>query len=144
MQAIKQYREIEKSKWSVENQLVIDRIRAIVFRPDEKILQPVHILDLSVNGFIKPHLDSVKFCGPSIGGVSLLSDCIMRFTHDQNPSLSMDVWLKRRSLYIMRDESRYLFKHEILSAGDSKFGEITIPRSRRISIICRCFPKSTD
>ncbi|XP_015784539.1 alpha-ketoglutarate-dependent dioxygenase alkB homolog 7, mitochondrial [Tetranychus urticae] len=138
--AIKQYKEIERSKWTSPNQVIIDRIRTAVFSSGEKILDPVHVLDLSPNGFIKPHLDSVRFCGPTIGGVSLLSDCVMRFIHEKDQSLVMDVWLKRRSLYIMKDTARYLFKHEILGSENSMFGNTVVPRSRRVSIICRCLP----
>ena len=47
------------------------------------------------------------------------------------------VWLDRRSLIVMRDESRYKWSHEIPArAHDSKNGRI-VRRQRRISVTFR-------
>lgn len=40
-----------------------------------------------------------------------------------------------------RDSVRYDFSHEILRDEESFFGERRIPRSRRISVICRSLPE---
>lgn len=48
----------------------------------------------------------------------------------------VDILLKRRSLYIMKDSARYKFSHEVL-ASKSKFIGNEIVKDRRISIICR-------
>jgi alkylated DNA repair protein alkB homolog 7 len=80
---------------------------------------------LAEDGHIKPHVDSVRFCGNTIAGLSLLSDSVMRlirttesdeiaakdqssndysrtkFEKDEN-AFYADVLLKRRSLYIMK------------------------------------------
>ncbi len=58
--AIHQYRETERLKWSEENQPIIDRIRQFAFPKGTKQLKYVHILDLAKNGYIKPHVDSVR------------------------------------------------------------------------------------
>ena len=66
------------------------------------LLNHVHILDLHENGFIKPHVDAVRFCGNTIAGLSLLSDCVMKLTMESDKSKFAYAHLKRRSLYIMR------------------------------------------
>jgi alkylated DNA repair protein alkB family protein 7 len=58
--AIHQYRETERLKWSEDNQLIIDRIRQFAFPKGIKQIKYVHILDLAKNGYIKPHVDSVR------------------------------------------------------------------------------------
>ena len=100
----------------------------------------VHVLDLAADGFIKPHVDSVKFCGSTIAGISLLSDCVMRL---KGPDLQLDAFLPRRSLYVMRDEARYDYTHEILKEDESVVDGRRVLRSRRISLICR-LPRIPD
>ena len=39
---------------------------------------PCHAIDLSVTGVLKAHVDSVKFSGEIVAGISLLSDAVMR------------------------------------------------------------------
>ena len=107
---------------------------------DRKPLAHVHVLDLAREGEIKPHVDSVKFCGDTIAGLSLLSSSVMRLIHEQDPNEIIDVKLNRRSLYIMKNEARYDYSHAILGIKDSIFNGKTIPRGRRVSIIFRCEP----
>ncbi|XP_030592020.1 alpha-ketoglutarate-dependent dioxygenase alkB homolog 7, mitochondrial isoform X2 [Archocentrus centrarchus] len=105
-----------------------------------QLLGPVHVIDLDKTGYIKPHIDSVKFCGSTIAGLSLLSDSIMRLVKDDSPSEWLDLLLSRRSLYILRDQARYNFTHEILKDEESVFNGQRVPRRRRISVICRNLP----
>lgn len=107
---------------------------------DRKPLAHVHVLDLAKEGEIKPHVDSVKFCGDTIAGLSLLSSSVMRLIREEDASEVIDVKLNRRSLYIMKNEARYDYSHAILGIKDSVFNGKTIPRDRRVSIIFRCEP----
>lgn len=98
-QAIHDFREIEKSNWTDINQLIIDRVRQFSFPTSTNYIRFVHVLDLSANGYIKPHIDSVRvskiptkglgyrndqfrettkfqYCGDTISGISLLSDSV--------------------------------------------------------------------
>ena len=59
-------------------------------------------IDIHKDGYIKPHVDAVRFCGNTIAGISLLSDAIMRFKNVKNQSLYANVLVKRRSLYIIK------------------------------------------
>lgn len=161
--AIHGYREMEKTDWRPENELLFQKVRNKAFVAN--VLPHVHILDLAADGIIKPHVDSSRYCGSTIAGLSLMTDCIMRLRRvdekeyeqnklDQNTPDSpqpkhqsasaikkefdyfADVLLKRRSLYIMKDSARYKFSHEVL-ATNSLFKGNEIVKGRRISIICR-------
>lgn len=157
--AIHGFREMEKVDWLPENRILFDRVRQFAFVAD--IMPHVHILDLAKDGIIKPHVDSSRFCGTTIAGLSLLTDCIMRLRRvdetkyvqpkvgESNPPTSgqppveysffVDALLKRRSLYVMKDTARYNFTHEVL-ASNAEFDGIVVEKGRRVSIICRNEP----
>lgn len=163
--AIHGYREREKGDWSPENEQIFKRIHNKAFTAN--IIPQVHVLDLAANGIIKPHVDSVRYCGSTIAGISLLTDCIMRLrrvdekeykqnlhgngqsaaktTEDSTITKSetksefnhfVDILLKRRSLYVMKDTARYNYSHEVLPTKSTFLGKEVI-KDRRVSIICR-------
>ncbi|XP_036339300.1 alpha-ketoglutarate-dependent dioxygenase alkB homolog 7, mitochondrial [Rhagoletis pomonella] len=186
--AIHGFRETERKHWYPHNRLVLERLQQIAFI--DEIKPHVHILDLAAEGVIKPHVDSTRYCGNTIAGISLLSDCVMRLvrvderkyqqgkavepptealknsssdskadiaaTSNVSPeeddayrdrpettlenNFYVDVLLRRRSLYIMSNSSRYNFTHEILANDVSHFQGQHIKKDRRISIICRNDP----
>ncbi|XP_047428411.1 alpha-ketoglutarate-dependent dioxygenase alkB homolog 7, mitochondrial [Mugil cephalus] len=138
--AIHGYRETERVRWGAACEEILNRVRSEAFPEGSSLLGPVHVLDLDKTGFIKPHIDSVKFCGSTIAGLSLLSDSIMRLVKENDSSEWLDLLLSRRSLYILRDEARYDFTHEILKDEESVFNGQRVPRDRRISVICRNLP----
>ncbi|KAM9392637.1 alpha-ketoglutarate-dependent dioxygenase alkB homolog 7, mitochondrial [Pholidichthys leucotaenia] len=138
--AIHGYRETERVRWSPACEEILNRVRSVAFVKGSPLLRPVHILDLDQTGYIKPHIDSVKFCGNTIAGLSLLSDSVMRLVKKDAPDERVDLLLCRRSLYILRDETRYKFTHEILKDEESVFNGERVPRQRRISVICRNLP----
>lgn len=163
--AIHGYREREKGDWSPENEQIFKRIHDKAFAAN--VIPQVHVLDLAADGIIKPHVDSVRYCGSTIAGISLLTDCIMRLRrvdeneykqniHGNGQSATktgenstvtkgetksgfnhfVDILLKRRSLYIMKDSARYHFSHEVLPTKSTFMGKEII-KDRRVSIICR-------
>ncbi|XP_053868543.1 alpha-ketoglutarate-dependent dioxygenase alkB homolog 7, mitochondrial [Malaclemys terrapin pileata] len=138
--AIHGFRETEIAQWSEESREILQRVRDEAFPPGMSQLSLVHVLDLDKSGYIKPHIDSVKFCGCTIAGLSLLSSSVMRLVSEQNPEDWMDLLLPRCSLYILRGPARYEFTHEILKDEESFFDGQKIPRERRISVICRNLP----
>ncbi|KAL6102761.1 alkbh7 [Pungitius sinensis] len=138
--AIHGYRETERVRWGSACEEVVSRVRCTAFPEGSQLLGPVHILDLDKTGYIKPHIDSVKFCGSTIAGLSLLSDSIMRLVKEDSTDEWMDLLLPRRSLYILRDQARYDFTHQILKDEESVFNGRKVPRLRRISVICRNLP----
>ncbi|XP_033157172.1 alpha-ketoglutarate-dependent dioxygenase alkB homolog 7, mitochondrial [Drosophila mauritiana] len=170
--AIHGFRETERKKWFPKNREVLERVRQVAF--DGAVMPYVHILDLAPDGVIKPHVDSTRYCGNTISGISLLSDSVMRlvrtdeqryqqqssgtatdpnsqgsepdaaYRHQPEAPLKnnfyADILLPRRSLYIMSHTARYKFTHEILAKEHSQFQGALVPRTRRISIICRNEP----
>ncbi|XP_017277280.1 alpha-ketoglutarate-dependent dioxygenase alkB homolog 7, mitochondrial [Kryptolebias marmoratus] len=138
--AIHGYRETERLRWGPACEEILNRVRSVAFLDSGPLLGPVHVLDLDKAGYIKPHIDSVKFCGSTIAGLSLLSDSVMRLVKEDAPHEWLDLLLSRRSLYIMRDQARYDFTHEILRDEESVFSGTRVPRQRRISVICRNRP----
>lgn len=134
------YREVLRANWSKKNSDVIQRIQLKCFPSNLKTFRNIHVLDLHQDGIIKPHVDSVRFCGPVIAGLSLLSDSVMRFTHEKQKTLVIDLLLKQRSLYVIKGIVRYEFKHEILGNPDSFFKNEPVLKKRRVSLISRCEP----
>ncbi|XP_037931647.1 alpha-ketoglutarate-dependent dioxygenase alkB homolog 7, mitochondrial-like [Teleopsis dalmanni] len=74
--AIHGFRETERKQWYPHNRQILERVRQVAF--DGAIMPYVHILDLAEKGVIKPHVDSTRYCGTTISGMSLLSNCVMR------------------------------------------------------------------
>ncbi|KAH8245145.1 hypothetical protein KR032_005442, partial [Drosophila birchii] len=141
--AIHGYRESEQRDWSLPNRCVLDRISTTAF--NGQVMPHVHILDLTEEGLIKPHVDSVRFCGHTIAGLSLLSDCVMRLVQvyaneEAQERRVADLLLPRRSLYIMSHVARYQFTHEVLAQEQSWFGSKRVIKRRRLSVICRNEP----
>ncbi|XP_028267125.1 alpha-ketoglutarate-dependent dioxygenase alkB homolog 7, mitochondrial [Parambassis ranga] len=138
--AIHGYRETERVQWGAACEEILKRVRCAAFADGSLLLGPVHILDLDKSGYIKPHVDSVKFCGSTIAGLSLLSDSIMRLVKEDAKDEWLDLLLSRRSLYVLRDQARYGYTHEILKDEESVFNGQRVPRQRRIAVICRNLP----
>ncbi|XP_063220252.1 alpha-ketoglutarate-dependent dioxygenase alkB homolog 7, mitochondrial [Bacillus rossius redtenbacheri] len=139
--AIHGYRETEHLHWNEYNMGILKRVQKTAFHSETQDMKLVHILDLAENGFIKPHVDSIKFCGNTIAGLSLLSDSVMRLCHTVEKDKVVDVLLKQRSLYIMKGIARYEYTHEILGSNVPNLMNYTVHKSRRVSVICRSMPE---
>ena len=112
---------------------MIQRLQETAFDPKGTRLLPyVHVLDLAEDGFIKPHIDSIRvsifcviklrflnasivlckisfnslyifqFCGDTVAIISLLSDCVLKLVHETNEDYYAHCMIPRRSLYILR------------------------------------------
>lgn len=156
--AINVFRETERKSWYPQNRTIINRIIETAFKKGTSTLPHIHVLDLAADGVIKAHVDSVRFCGTTISGISLLTDAIMKLVQsttdpfeapedyrqqskiDTSDLYSCKVLVPRRSLYIMSNSSRYNFTHEILSNEESIFKGQKVEKGRRISVICRDEP----
>ncbi|GFH53862.1 hypothetical protein CTEN210_10338 [Chaetoceros tenuissimus] len=113
---------------------------------NEKILKYLncHAIHLKKDGMLTAHVDSIKFSGDIVAGLSLKSASIMRLrpasaselarrdgeeehgdTLDQTEAGSkamigcghVDLYLPPYSLYILSGVSRYFYTHEILPSG---------------------------
>lgn len=137
---IDQYREIGLAlpRWSAESRGIIER-KVIPRLPgvDRALLDP-HVLDLNEDGAIYPHVDNVAFSGEFVAGLSLLSTAVMRLTpSDGTRDGTICIKLIPGSLYVLRGELRYAWKHEILSSAESVFMGETVTRQRRVSLLFR-------
>lgn len=123
---------------------------------------PCHAIDLAKNGELHAHVDSVRFSGHIVAGLSLLSPAIMRLkpsedgkNHERDESDNkndngndsensksqqddgfVDLYLPPNSLYVLSGVGRYQTSHELLPDG-SKFGDVVVNREQRLSIIFR-------
>ncbi|KAL7545003.1 hypothetical protein ACHAWF_008373 [Thalassiosira exigua] len=102
---------------------------------------PCHAIDLSADGVLSAHVDSVKFSGEIVACLSLLSDSIMRLrpsskewsddgtesdSSDRVPEMGcsdsrgyVDLYLPQLSLYVLSSMSRFHYTHELLQSGSS-------------------------
>ena len=116
----------------------------------------------------QPHVDSARFCGDVVAVLSLLSPAVAKFVHVENKDYvrkcksviyagyqrafslqHVSCLVPRRSLYVMKDLARYQFTHEILPKQDDEESVNTqwareYPRTRRVSVVCRCQPNEDD
>ncbi|XP_053907808.1 alpha-ketoglutarate-dependent dioxygenase alkB homolog 7, mitochondrial [Cuculus canorus] len=137
--AISGYRETERGRWGPAGRAVLGRLSA-EFPPERPPRPLVHVLDLHRRGHVAPHVDSVKFCGCTLAGLSLLSAAVLRLRSCRTPAQSLELLLEPRSLYVLRGAARYEFTHEILRDEESFFGERRVPRGRRLALIYRNDP----
>uniref|UniRef100_A0A8U8BPW0 Uncharacterized protein n=1 Tax=Geospiza parvula TaxID=87175 RepID=A0A8U8BPW0_GEOPR len=99
-----------------------------------------HVLDLEPGGAVGAHVDSTKFCGCTIAGLSLLSSSVLRLRSLREPRQRLELLLEPRSLYVLRGAARFEFTHEILPDPESFFGGLRVPRGRRVALIFRNDP----
>ena len=113
--------------------------------PDASWL-PCHAIDLKRDGELKAHVDSVRFSGGMVAGISLLSSSIMRLRPGSEVGRDpeegfVDLLLPPLSLYVLSGVSRYEYAHELLPTGsvfESTDGTtVEIERDNRVSIIFR-------
>lgn len=118
-------------------------LRAHLSSPTTSFL-PTHCIVLRAStGHIAPHVDSVKFSGSLVCGISLGSERVMRL-RPADPATGepidfgdeeggyIDMKLSVGSLYIISNEARYRWTHEILNGDESDGGD-----ADRISLIFR-------
>lgn len=111
---------------------------------------PCHAIDLSKDGRLDAHVDSIKFSGGIVAGISLLSDSIMRLrpakgewtdgTTKEDLDGHVDLYLPKLSLYCLHGMSRFNYSHELLPSQtvyQLHGKDVCVPRGRRLSIIFR-------
>lgn len=104
----------------------------IDFIPDQAIVN-----EYVGNQGISPHIDCKPCFGEPIISISLSGSCIMNFELVPNSNTKIPIFLERRSLIIMKSESRSKWYHSIPSRlADIYNGEV-YKRSRRVSVTIR-------
>jgi 2OG-Fe(II) oxygenase superfamily len=110
---------------------------------------PPHVIDLHRDGGISAHVDSTRFSGEVVCGLSLKSPCIMRLrpaSEDGTPDQQqydkyVDLLLEPLSLYVLQGDGRYKYTHEILPSNSvfniSGDKPCLVSREPRCSVIFR-------
>ena len=127
------FREVEvHADNALHDHHVIKRLQNIItHKHGSMTFRSPHVIDLSPAGWIGPHVDSIKFSGDIVAGLSLLSCRVMRLTLDEtsltpnndddyyqqlrNLPASIDLLLPSKSMYILNGPFRYHYTHEILN-----------------------------
>ncbi|OAF66018.1 Alkylated DNA repair protein alkB [Intoshia linei] len=104
--AIIDYRETERPNFRQDaNNDIVCQMKKKIEKNIKRVInfnEFFHIIDISKSGFIKPHVDSIRFCGQVISVLSLCSDSILRLRNTKDQSDYNDFMLKRKSLYILK------------------------------------------
>lgn len=143
----------EAALLSNESQKLLDKVRHQLkerhLNYKEFAWHPCHAIDLHKDGELNAHVDSVRFSGDLVAGLSLISPSIMRLIPDGGTGDSkgedlhkgwVDLYLPTRSLYVLSGVSRYQYSHQLLTSGSvfNHDGEpITVDRDQRLSVIFR-------
>ena len=85
---------------------------------------------------ISPHVDCEPCFEDTIISLSLASDTTMMFTSEKTNE-KIPVVLRKRSLIILKEDSRYIWKHSIPPRKSDKIDSKTVKRQRRISLTFR-------
>lgn len=99
--------------------------------PDQLIIN-----EYQVGQGITPHIDCQPCFEDTIVSISLNSTAVMNFTHPETRE-KIPVFLPRRSAVILKEESRYEWKHSIPARKTDKYENQTLQRGRRISLTFR-------
>ncbi len=83
---------------------------------------------------IAPHIDCIPCFGYTVCSLSLGSTCVMELTKSV---LTRRYLLEPRSLLILSDEARYLWRHSIIARKQDRYDGFVIERKRRVSLTFR-------
>jgi len=101
-----------------------------------KIPDQVIINEYTPGQGISPHIDCEPCFEDTIASLSLGSTATMDFTSD-SPEQKQSVFLARRSLVVLQQESRYSWKHSIPKRKSDKQNGQKLARQRRVSLTFR-------
>lgn len=83
---------------------------------------------------IAAHVDCVPCFGATIASLSLGAACVMEFSRETEKHSQL---LAPRSLLMLSDDARYVWKHGIAARKTDRIAGQTIPRARRLSLTFR-------
>lgn len=85
---------------------------------------------------IAPHIDRTPAFGPVVASISLLSACVMEFTHPEDGT-RVPVTLEPGGLCVMTGPARYAWRHSIPARKTDPGPGGRVPRGRRVSVTFR-------
>jgi len=150
---ISKYKEIDLANrvMPIDVQATLERVSSLVqsfyhLTEDSTKMMPLHVIDLAEQGYIAPHVDSIKHSGAILSGLSLLSSRVMLLSDENAETPPLRLLLPERSLYVLEGPLRYTYKHAILGKGEQAReanmvdDRIDAKLERRLSIIFRDEP----
>lgn len=117
--------------------LLKNQCKILRILPDDYEFNQLIVNNYDPGQGISAHIDTKEY-GGIIGCYTIGGGTIMRFSKDKE---EYDLYVEPRSLYIMSDESRYKWKHEMISRKSDVVDGEKIKRDRRISITFRFVKK---
>jgi alkylated DNA repair dioxygenase AlkB len=117
--------------WSEEIVTRLVKQKLIKEKPDQLIVN-----EYQPGQGIAAHIDCIPCFEDGISIISLLSPCLMEFTHKKTGSIQT-VLLQPCSCLILQLESRYEWTHAIRARKNDVWNGIKYPRKRRISLTFR-------
>jgi len=109
------------------DKMILDGV--VTERPDQIIIN-----EYKPGEGLKPHFDRKDYYQNTIVGISLESGTVIEFYKIPEKK---KIYIPRRSLYILKDDARYLWKHGIPARKKDVVDNKEIPRQTRISITFR-------
>jgi len=118
-------------EWAAEIATRLYEDRYFNNTPDQLIVN-----EYEVGQGITPHIDCEPCFEDTIVSISLNSTATMNFNHSVTNE-KIPVFLPRRSAVILKEESRYAWKHSIPARKSDKYENQVYPRKRRVSLTFR-------
>ena len=112
---------------SIANQLVIDQLMPI--NADQAIIN-----EYEAGQGIAAHIDCEPCFGDVVVSLPLGSTAMMDFTYKKQ---KVSVLLEPRSLVVLQDDARYVWKHGIAARKSDVINDRRVPRGRRVSATFR-------
>eukprot|EP00049_Salpingoeca_infusionum_P015520 m.303018 g.303018 ORF g.303018 m.303018 type:complete len:266 (-) comp15890_c0_seq33:2571-3368(-) len=136
-QVISGYRELHRRDWTPACSNILARLKAHpLLATQHSINQDVHVLDLAEHGEIGAHVDSIKFVGPVIAGVCVLSPAVVRFEEEDGDDV-VEALIQPNTMYIMSGAIRYKYTHAVTDSTFTWNDSPPLHRTRRISFMFR-------
>lgn len=134
------YRECHLTSWpevySSSLSIIKNRLHSLL-PPNTKT--QTHILHLSSNGHILPHVDNLEASGSWIAAVSLGGSRVLRMEDKTNKDNFFELLLTPGSVYVQSNHVRYSYLHSISLRGRDFEGN-QLDQSPRLSVMLRDFP----
>lgn len=116
-------------EWIVSLRKQIEQLAAVSYTFDQVIVN-----EYEPGQGISGHIDCISCFEDTIVSVSLLSACVMQFTHEGQ---LRELLLQPGSLLVLNGDARYSWKHAIKAVKNDKWMGTVLPRGRRVSVTFR-------
>lgn len=103
-------------------------------QPDKPLPLGCTLVGYEKNGYIPSHVDTWGFSGDTVVVFSFNSPCVIHFYQNNPPNRHERIFIPAKSMYVMQDEARYHWSHEI-KAGENTFAGKRFTRRKRYSLL---------